>query len=174
MLVHSWANIGCRVHSTTHSVQVRRVRSVAPWGFVRVRPGGRRIHSGSFDSFLRAKWVVWLISARSGDRCVHSGAPLLSSGSFGFVGFIRSRPGGRRAHSVSLGSFKRALGVVRYIRVHSGSFERVVGVVGFIRVRWVHSGAPLGSSGLFELIGHIGVCPDGRRVNLGAPWGSLG
>ena len=40
---------------------------------------------------------------------------------FGVVGLIRARPVGRWIHSVSLGSFGCALGVV-----------------GFIRVRWVH------------------------------------
>ena len=52
-------------------------------------------------------------------RWIYSGAPCGSSGSFGFVGYIRPRPGGRRIHSGSLGSFVRALGVVGFILIHS-------------------------------------------------------
>ena len=62
-------------------------------------------------------WVGW----------VQSGAPLVSSGSFGFVGFIWARPGSCRVHSGTpwvssaylgfLGSLGRALWVVRFIRV---------------------------------------------------------
>ena len=49
-------------------------------------------------------------------RWIYSGAPCGSSGSFGFVAYIRPRPGGRRIHS---GSFVRALGVVGFILIHS-------------------------------------------------------
>ena len=48
--------------------------------FVRVRPGGRQIHSGWLDSFRRAKGFV-----------------------VGFFGIIWARPGGRRVHSGSFG-----------------------------------------------------------------------
>ena len=77
--------------------------------------------------FIRVRWIN---SARPLGRRVHSDAPWVSSGSFGFVGFIWARPGGRRVHSGSLGSFGRTLCVVR-----------------FIRARWVDSGVPLVSSG---------------------------
>ena len=67
---------------------------------------------------------------------MHLVAPWGSLGSFGFIEFFRARPGGRRPHAGSLGSFEGALGVVGFIRA-------LPGVVVFIRVRWVHSGAPL-------------------------------
>ena len=95
----------------------------------------------------------------------------------GFVGFIRARPGcrlvpwSRRGHSGTLGSFRRAQGVVEFIPV---SFRRVQFVVGFIRVGWVHLAAPLWSLGSFGFVGFVRARSGGRRVNLGAPMGSLG
>ena len=92
-----------------------------------------------FAGYIRVYWV-------------NSGAPFGSSGSFGFVGFVRA---GRRVHSGSLSSFWHVLGwsgSFRFVgliwlrpwgcQVHSislGSFGRTLGVVGFI---WVRSGAP--------------------------------
>ena len=101
-------------------------------GFIHLRPGCRRVHSGSLGSFGCAPVVVCFIRGRE----VHSGAP-----------------GCRRVHFVSLGSFWCALGVVRFISgrsVHFGAFWGslgslgvVVGVIAFIPVhpsgRWVHS-----------------------------------
>ena len=72
---------------------------------------------GSLERTLR---VVGFILV----RLVHTGAPLVSSGSSVFVWFILARPGGGRVHSCSLGSFRL-----------------VLGVVGFIRIGWVHAGA---------------------------------
>ena len=57
-----------------------------------MRPGGRWVNLvwlGSFvrvDGFIRGRWV-------------HSGAPFVSSVSFGTAGFIRVRLGGVRVHS---------------------------------------------------------------------------
>ena len=126
------------------------------FSFFRAGPVGRRVHFRSFREFERAPAAVGFIrigfvhseSRRpSGsfrrspvvgfirDCLVHLDAPRLSSGSFGYVWFIRAPPAGRRDHSVSLGSFVRALGVVQFIRVglvYSG------GVIGLIWVRLVH------------------------------------
>ena len=141
----------------------RTVNSIAPWGslgslrfvgFIQARQGGRSV--APWRSYNRALVVVGFIGVRvmaglaplgSSDsfwlvvfmwaclRClwVHSGQPLWLTGSFGFVGFIRARPG-----------------VVRFILFHYGapygssvsSFGRALCFVGFIRVRWVHSVAP--------------------------------
>ena len=70
-----------------------------------------------------------------------------------FVGLILELPGRGRVHSDSLGAFRRALGVV-----------------GFIRVRWVHSRAwePLG---LFGIVWFILARPGGPRVHSGTPNG---
>ena len=64
--------------------------------FVRVRPGGDRVHSCSFGHALE---VVWFIRV----RCVRSCTPWGSSGSFAFVGLILARNGGQRDHLGSLG-----------------------------------------------------------------------
>ena len=106
-------------------------------------------------------------------------APWDSSDASGIVGFVRVRPwvvdfilahpDGHRAHSGSLGSFRRTLVVIVFIQVRSvhfsapwrtsgsfaivlahtgarrvhlhclGAFGPTLGVVGFIRVRWVYS-----------------------------------
>ena len=96
-------------------------------------------------------------------------------GSFGFVGFIRVRPGCYRVHSDSLGSFGHAIGVDEFIRVRSGSCVSL-GYIGFISLRvvmfmkvgWVHSGAPRGA--LRCSLGVVGF----NRVNSEAPWRSSG
>ena len=77
-----------------------------------------------------------------------------------FVGFILGRLGGRRFHSSapwgSLGSF----GFVGYIRERPGwSFRRALRFVGFIPFRYGHTGAPLGSSGLCVFAWFIRACP---------------
>ena len=91
-----------------------------------MRRGGRWFRVLGVIVFIRVLWV-------------HSGAPLASYGSFGFVGFILTHIGGH-AH--------------RVYWVHSGatwtvysgwlgslvSLKRILGVIGFIRVLWVHSG----------------------------------
>ena len=156
---------GRRFHSCSLGSFGHALVSTCSFGFVRALHGGRRVHSGSLGSSMRALGVVGFVGfirARQGCRLVnygapwdcrvHSGAPLLSSSSFGFVGFIRSRPGGRPAHLVSLGSFKRALVVV-----------------GFIRVHWDHSGEPLRSLGLFGVVGFIRAHTNTRWVHSGAP-----
>ena len=80
----------------------------------------------------------------------------MSSGSLGFVGFIRARLWLRRVYSGSLGSFRRA-----------------VGVAGFISVRWVHSSATWwslgGWTGSFRIVGFIWARSGGH---LGALLGS--
>ena len=80
------------------------------------RPAGRRGHSSSLISFGRALGLVGFISV----RWVHTGAPWVSAGSFGFVGIIWALPWGRRVHSGSLGSYwgsaLGSLGFVRFIR----------------------------------------------------------
>ena len=90
-------------------------------------------------------------------RGVESGAPWWSLGSSGrAVGVVGARPGGRRDHSGSLGSFEchqGAVGLIQIRWVHSGG---ALGVVVFIWVRWDHLGAPVGRRvhscflGLFE------------------------
>ena len=93
------ARLGCR--------RVIRVRWV-----ISCPPCRRRVHRGSFGA------VVWFIRV----RWLYSGVLLGLSGSFVFVGFIRSRPGGlwvqsgthsgRRVYSGSLGPLMLALGVI--------------------------------------------------------------
>ena len=118
--------------------QRRRVHFVIV-GFIRVRPGGHRVHSVGCS--------------------VHSGAFWESSESFGFIGFIRVCPGGRRVHSrvpcVSMGSFGSGHGVISFIFVrwfHLGAscwslrsilvlFRRALGSFEFFRARCcMHSG----------------------------------
>ena len=122
--------------------------------FILSRPGCRRAPSGSFGSYGRAPEIVRFIQV----YLAHSGAPRGSSGSFTL---IRARPGGRRVHSVLLGSFMDArvsldsFGFVWFTpvrpgcrRLHSGwygSFGCALGVAGFIRSLLVHSGEPLWS-----------------------------
>ena len=60
-----------------------------------------------------------------------------------------------------LGSFWRALVVVRFIRARPS-------VGGFIRVRWVYSSALYGTSSAFGFVGFIWACPGGGRVHLGS------
>ena len=55
--------------------------------------------------FIRGRWVHW-------------GAPCVSSGSLGLVGFIRVRPGGRLVHPIGVVGFIRVRPGGR--RVHSG------------------------------------------------------
>ena len=58
-------------------IRVRWVRSGTPlglfrfYGFIRDRPGGRRVNLGSLCSFGRALEVNWFIRF----RWIHSGAP---------------------------------------------------------------------------------------------------
>ena len=164
--------------------RARRVHSDASWGssglfgcvgFVRKRPWGRRYNWHSLGSLGYALCVDRYIRV----RLVHSGAPRVSSGSFGcallvisliqfppaprglsgsfgFVAFMRARPGGRRVHSCLSGSFAHSLG-------ESCSFV----FVGFIRAcpggSWVHSVTLWGLSGSF---GFVQACPVGRRVHF--------
>ena len=92
------------------------------------------------------------------------------SRSFGFVGFIRALPCGRRVHSGTLGSFERALVSLVTLActlASLGSFERAHGVVGCILVRCVNSGPHLGLSGSFALVEFILPRPFGGRVHSG-------
>ena len=50
-------------------------------------------------------------------RLVHSGAPRVSPGSFGFVSFIRACPWGRCVHSDSFASLTRPGGEGRPLRL---------------------------------------------------------
>ena len=114
-------------------------------GFILIR----RVHFGSFGRPLG------VVGFRYACFWAHSRAAWGSSGSFG-----------------SLGSFGQVQGYVAGTPwVLLGSFRRVLGVIGFIRVRWVHTGAPLGSFGFY---GSIRARRDGRWVHLGAPWWSSG
>ena len=71
------------------------------FGLIRGRPGGRQVHL-----------VVGFIRASPGVRCRYA---------LGAVGFIPAGPGCHRVHSCSLGSYGRALGVIRVLWEHSGS-----------------------------------------------------
>ena len=97
----------------------------------------------------------------------HLGAYLRSSGSFGFVEFIRASPSGCRVHS--LGSFGRALVVVGS---RLRSFMIGLGAVGFIWVRLVHSGTPWLSLGSFgrtlRVVRFIRANPGCRRGHSGS------
>ena len=185
-----------------------------------MRPRVCRVHSGSLGSFVFAHSVVhsgapWWSFCSFGvvefiqvlfagrwvlqDHWVDSGAPC---GSFGFVVFIRARPGGGWVHSGSIGfnrvrpgcqwvhsgSFVCALGVIQVRSVNSGvlggslgTFGCAVGVVGFVQVRLVHSCAPWGLLSSFGCaLGFIRVRlvrPGGHSVHSGAssaaPCGSL-
>ena len=111
-----------------------------------MRTWGRRIQSGTLGSFGGALGAFGFIR-------VHSCAPWVSSGSFGFIWFIAARLVVRRVHLRSLSSLVCALVVDGFIRgcptgrrLHSGSFSSfgsVQGVVGFIRIVrliWQRSG----------------------------------
>ena len=147
--------------------------------------------------YLGAPWVssctygyLWFIRALPGVVVyirvlwVHSGA---TGRSFGFVGFVPARPGGRRVYSRSLGSFRLALRVVGFIRFvgfsrarrecHLVSLDvlgRALGVLGFIRARRgggrVHSGRLDSFWRAMGVVGFIWV----RWVHSGTPWGSSG
>ena len=92
----------------------------------------------------------------------------MSLRSFGFVRFIRAIPGVRRVRSGWLGSFGRALEVIRARpggrRGHSGSLVSFVGALDIVLFRWVHSGAPWGSSGSFGFVGALLRGPSFIRV----------
>ena len=121
---------------------------------------------GSLGSFGPALGVVWF-------RWVHSSAPFGSLGSFGLVGFIYTRHGGRPVYLGSLCSIGRALVFVGFTPtrrwVHSCSIGRVQDVVGFILARWVHSGAPWGSSCSFGFVQFPRARPRCGRVQSGVP-----
>ena len=104
----------------------------------------------------------------------------MSSGSFGFVWFVRARPTDCQVHSGSLGSFRRTLGVFGFVwfiwaraggrRVHWGSSCSFM-FVWFIRVcHWDRPG----------LFGSFGPAPGVdwfrhvRLLNSGEPRGSPG
>ena len=153
-------------------------------GFIRARSWGRLVHCSSLSLFGRILGVVC-----SSGRRVHSGAPLVSLVSFGF---IPARPACRPVHLVSLCSIGRALVVVVFIRacpacrwVHSGSFVsfmrglcvvRFIGFVVFNRAcscgPCVHSGVHYVSLGSFEpalgVVRFILVRHWGRWFHLGA------
>ena len=85
-------------------------------------------------------------------RWVRSGAPWGSSGSLGSfgraLGIVRlirvhwARPGGRRVYSLSLASFGCAMGVVVFIRVVLDASTGGGVILALPVGRWVHSGAP--------------------------------
>ena len=88
---------------------------------IRARAGGHRVHFGVFG-FIRV---------RPEGRRVRSGASLGSSGSFGFDGLICARSGGRGVHSFAFWGYLLARPGGRWVDagalyVSSGSFWRVV------------------------------------------------
>ena len=83
-------------------------------------------------------------------RWVHSCSPRVLLGSSRDIRLTQVSLGGGWVHPGSLGSLMFALGVV-----------------GFIQGCWVHSGSPLGSSGV---VGFIRVRPAGRLVCSGVRW----
>ena len=106
--VHSGAPLGSSVYSVSLGsfrralgvvwfIRVRWVHSVAHWGrpvhsgSLQTRSGCRLVDSGALGvvGFVSVGWVHW-------------SAPWRSSRLFGFVGFIRTRPGGHSAHSGAL------------------------------------------------------------------------
>ena len=74
-----------------------------------------------------------------------------------------ARPGIRRVHWGSFGSFGSALGLVGFIlarpcgrSVHSGPLPSLGHAQGIVRLngfRWVHSGAPMKSQGKIGFVG---------------------
>ena len=149
------ADAGCRL---AHSVEPCDL-----FGFVRTRPWGLSVHFRSFGAIGRALGVVGFIRV----GLVHSGAPSVSLGSYGF---IRSCAGGYWVHS---DSFARSMWVVGFIHVRMAKS-------GVRRGRFVHSGTPWsiwlqsGSFGLFggtlSVIGFICV----RLVHSVTFWCSFG
>ena len=101
-----------RAHGVVRFIRVRRTLEVAELNRVRwVNSGASWVSSGSFGFvglLERTLVVVGFIPGHGGCRWVHSGEPWLSSGLFGLDGFVRGPNGGRRVHSVSLGTFGRA------------------------------------------------------------------
>ena len=86
----------------------RRVR-LRSLRFIGVRPGGGRVRLGSLRSlgcalvvvgFVRGRWIHWV-------------SPWCMSGSLGVPWFIGVRPGGRRVRSGTLGY---ALGDIEFVR----------------------------------------------------------
>ena len=137
-------------------------------GFIRARLGGGSVTFVTLGWFGRILVVVVFIWAHIRfylgslglfER-VLLGTQLGSSGSFGFAGLIRARPGVRRVYSGSFGSFRRSLGVVgvlwaRWVHLYaawrsSGSFGFVVFNRGRPGGRWVHSSAASVWLGSFE------------------------
>ena len=131
--------------------------------------------------------VCWVHS------CAHCGSPVdLGSlcsleRALEVVGLIRSRPGGRRVHSCSLGSFGRARRVLGFIQVrwvHSCAFQWWSGsfwFIAFTRARhWVHSCVPSRSLVLFErelrpkssygFVGYIQARSGAYSGSLGSFW----
>ena len=97
------------------------------------------------------------------------------------VGLVRNRwfhSGMLRKHSELLGSFGCAFGDRRIHPGSLGSMGCALGFVGFIRGRWVHWGAPWGSSRSSCVAGLLAERPGvarsiaGRWVHWGAPRGS--
>ena len=105
--IHSCVPLGSLVRWVNSGVPCGSLGLV---GFIRVRPRGlwiRFLVVVRFIRFLRVRPVccrvlrfVWV---RTGGRWVHSGEPLGSFSSFGFVEVIRVRPGNRCVHSGLLG-----------------------------------------------------------------------
>ena len=145
-----------------------------------MRPWGRSVHPGSFDSFGCVLVVVGFIR-------VHWGAHWRSSGLSGVAGFIGVRRGCSMFNSEYLGSSGYALVVVQFIRgrcVHRGalwessgsslgSSRCALGTEKLIRGRWVQLDAPLWLSASSGFAGFIRVCTCGRRIHTGS-LGSLG
>ena len=136
IVVLIWAHPGGRWgHSvsfmcTMGVIQVCWVHSVPLCGssgsfrfvrFIRALPWCGPLHSGSLGSFWRALGVDGFILARPGVcrfipvRWVHLDAPLVE-----IIRIHLIRAGAPWVHSVSLGSFWRALGFVGFIPVHLG------------------------------------------------------
>ena len=167
-LVHSGSPRRSSVHSGAlqgSSGSLGRVSGVV--GFI----GFCLVHSRASQQSSCSFALDWFIFTRTGSRRihffgVHSGAPLVLSGSLGFVWFIwaRSRiveffqlihsvrPGGLRVLSRSFGSFGRAQAVVGFIRVRLDSFGRIPCDVGYIRVRFIDLVAPWGLSDSFSFV----------------------
>ena len=177
----------------TGFIQGRWVHLGSPWGsmgssgvvrFTGVRPGGRWVQWRSpWGSLGALRFALRVVRFMRGHQ-VHSGSPLRSLSSSGFVGFPRVCPGVRYVLPGSLGSLGFALRVFRFIQghwVHSRlpwvSLDSS-GVVRFTRNRFggrqVHPGL-LGSLG-FALGVAIGVVGFIRVVGLcrAHPKGSLG
>ena len=160
--------------------------------FMCVRPGCRRVHTGSLYKFGCALVVFGFIQGSLGssrftllvigficDRSVNLGSPLTTSGSFSVVAFIRVHPVCRWVHSSVPWGSSGSFGIVGYIRVHpEGRSLSSFGVVRYIRVppgcRRVHSGSlgtsrcTLGIMGSFAVVAFIQMRHWGRRVVCGS------